>query len=205
VTRAVTLSTDDGVTIDAEASLVDGAVRGVVLCHPHPTYGGDMHAGVVETLFRELPGHGLSVLRFDFRGVGRSSGSFGGGVGEQRDVLAAVAWLARAVGAPVVTCGWSFGGDVSLAVGPPDLAGWCAVAPVLDVVPPGEMAAGRDPRPTLLLLAEHDQFRPPAEAEALVAGWQATETQILAGTDHFLWGRHDEIVEAVAGFSRSGS
>ena len=59
---------------------------GVVLCHPHPQYGGTMRSLVVSALFEALPVAGYSVLRFNFRGVERSTGEYGGGVREPADV-----------------------------------------------------------------------------------------------------------------------
>ncbi|MFQ5880446.1 MAG: alpha/beta hydrolase, partial [Dehalococcoidia bacterium] len=69
----------EGVLHRPEAS----PLAAVVVCHPHPLYGGDMDNQVVVSICRELAATGLTALRFNFRGVGASQGSFGGGVGEQ--------------------------------------------------------------------------------------------------------------------------
>lgn len=63
--------------------------RGVVIPHPHPLYGGDMFNSVVETLYHVYQENGYTTLRFNFRGIGKSQGSYGKGAGEQKDVLAA--------------------------------------------------------------------------------------------------------------------
>ena len=148
----------------------------VVLCHPHPQFGGNRQAGLVSHLFSALPAAGVRTLRFDFRGVGRSTGTHGGGGPERADVAAAVeAWAVGHRRGPLVTVGWSFGGDVSLATDHPLIDRWCAIAPPLHVIEPSTMAAATDPRPTLLCVPEHDEFRPPAEAAAIVADWAETD------------------------------
>ena len=68
--------------------------RGVVITHPHPLYGGDMHNNVVAAIERVYRQKSYTTLRFNFRGVGNSQGSYGNGVGEQEDVRAAISNLA---------------------------------------------------------------------------------------------------------------
>jgi alpha/beta superfamily hydrolase len=191
----VRITTSDGVSLDAElARPEDGDPKaGVVIAHPHPRHGGDMHVPLVAGLFERLPRSGVAALRFDFRGVGRSGGAHDDGVGERRDVEAAVAHLADVISGPVVAAGWSFGADVSLAVGTAAVAGWFAVAPTLRVVPLDELAAAGDARPTLLAIPQHDQFNPPDRARPIVDGWPSTRVEVVPGADHFLAGRIDRV------------
>src|SRR5207244_7576920 len=93
-----TLQTSDGVTLEARISGPTSPMGGVVICHPHPLYGGDMNNPVVTLAAEEAAAAGLCALRFNFRGVGRSSGSHDNGDAEQRDVEAAVAHLRAALG-----------------------------------------------------------------------------------------------------------
>jgi alpha/beta superfamily hydrolase len=67
--------------------------KGVVITHPHPLYGGDMHNNVVDTLARVYRQHGYTTLRFNFRGVGGSQGHYDEGEGEQEDIKAALDYL----------------------------------------------------------------------------------------------------------------
>lgn len=194
-----TLVTADGVRLEAELHVPEGATVVAVLAHPHPLYGGSMHDGVPDILFRALPGRGIGALRFNFRGVHGSGGVHDEGRGEQLDVAAAIA-EAAAGGQGVVLAGWSFGADVSLAVADPAVLGWCAIAPPLRIVAPTEMAAGSDPRPKLVLSPEHDQYRQPSAAAEVTAGWPNTEVRSVAGADHFLWGHGDVLTEAVVAF-----
>src|SRR5205814_6417393 len=102
------------------------------------------------------------------------------------------ALFAIAEGLPLVLAGYSFGADVSLAVADDRVTGWLAIAPVLRR--PSDLVAGADPRPKLLIVAEHDQFRPPDEARARVGDWTSTRVEVVAGADHFLVGRTDRVV-----------
>src|SRR4030042_6916089 len=95
----------------------DSPLPGVVLCHPHSLHGGSMQVPVIETTARELALRGMIALRFNFRGVGRSEGSFGDGVAEVADVKGAVDFL-RDRGDGETNClylmGYSFGAAVGL-------------------------------------------------------------------------------------------
>jgi alpha/beta superfamily hydrolase len=187
----LSLTTDDGVVLEAEMASATTPWAAAVLTHPHPQFGGSMRSIVPGTLFAELPAAGVSALRFNFRGVEGSQGAYDGGRGEQHDVVAAIEALSAEVGEalPLVLAGWSFGADVSLAVGHDRVAGWFAAAPPLRVVDPATMAAAGDPRPKLMAVPERDQFRPPAEASSIVASWPATRLAVVKGADHFFVGR----------------
>jgi pimeloyl-ACP methyl ester carboxylesterase len=96
-TNALRLLTNDGLSLEAEIRLPSNApsapdtVSGaVVLAHPHPQQGGSMASLVTSELFRLLPTRGLGVLRFNFRGVGSSEGSYGEGRAERADIEAAI-------------------------------------------------------------------------------------------------------------------
>ena len=93
----------------------------VVVCHPHPQGGGTMHNNVVYRVAKALGDAGATVLRFNFRGVGRSTGSYGGGIDEEEDARAALDFLEqRAPGVPLWMAGFSFGARVGLTVGAAD-------------------------------------------------------------------------------------
>jgi uncharacterized protein len=194
----VTLLTTDGVRLQGVVEAPVVARAAAVVAHPHPRYGGDQHNPVVLTLARALRALGCATLRFGFRGTGGSEGSHGGGAAERADVGAALDELAsRYPGMPLLLAGYSFGADVVLSVGHPDLAGWLVVAPPLAVFPPGELVAASDPRPVVVLVPEHDQFDPPREAAARTAGWVATELHTVAMADHFLAGAGDRLAVLV--------
>lgn len=210
--RPLRFRTADDVELEGELALPVGPADGVepvagavVLAHPHPLHGGSMHSLVTSELFRLLPRHGLPVLRFNFRGVGASGGEHGHGADERHDVQAAIDELARHTDAtPLLLCGWSFGADVSLSVTDPRLAGWVAIAPPLRFRPEADYdVVGADPRPKLLIVPEHDEFRSPASAAEATANWTATTLEVVPGADHFLVGRTDKAARLVTRFLAS--
>lgn len=198
----IVLRTDDGLALEAEWRDPIGPMRAVVvLCHPHPQYGGSMRSIVTSALFDGLPPRGFGCLRFNFRGVEGSEGEHAGGEEEQRDVVAAIDSAVAQSDAPLVVVGWSFGADVALTVREPRLVAWVGIAPPLRFRPAVDYeATGQDPRAKLLILAAHDEFRTPAEVEAEVADWQNTRVETIAGASHFFVGRTDRVVTVTADF-----
>jgi len=92
---------------------------GVVVTHPDPRLGGSFNNPVVTALVRQLAGAGYAALRFNFRGVGRSEGRFAEGIGERRDVLAAIKHLKSVLqvdARQLYLAGYSFGSAVALEV-----------------------------------------------------------------------------------------
>ena len=220
-------NSDDSNSDDSSSDGTGATV--VVLSHPHPLYGGDMWNPLVDHLFRALPASGIATLRYNFRGVGKSGGSHDDGKAEQLDAAAAFdaasRWAAERtapaaeatpiatptsevthggdIPAPqVVSAGWSFGGDVSLAADHDGLAAWIGIAAPLRIVNPAAMSVPTDPRPKLLLVPEHDQFRSPAEATDITQGWTNTQLEVIAGGDHFLMGHARTVAEHIATFAR---
>lgn len=198
--ETVTLTTIDGVPIAADiaTAAVDRSIRGgVVLAHPHPLYGGNRFNPVIDALFRALPEHGFHAVRFDFRGAGDSGGDHDDGDSERLDVAAAVDFLAP-FNDDIWSIGYSFGSIVAMNVVEPRVSGWIAVAPPLADGSP--VLAGRDPRPKLLLVPEHDQFCPTSSARERSREWPNNTIVEVAGTDHFLQGRLSSVVENAVGF-----
>lgn len=195
-----TFTTTDGISLEGEIEIPDRARAGLVICHPHPLHGGSMRSVVVGGLYEGLPARGVACLRFNFRGVEGSEGAHAGGEGERLDVEAALAHLRDALpeGTPVALAGWSFGADVALSVRGGH-AGWFLVAPPLKFADdPTESAA--DPRPKRLVLAQHDQYRDPAEVQAETATWTNAHAHIVGGADHYFIGRAEALMELATEF-----
>lgn len=142
---------------------------GAVFCHPHPLHGGTMHTKAVYRAAQALSIAGLRVLRFNFRGVGCSTGSFDDGIGELDDVRAAVDWLALGLpGKPLVAGGVSFGSLMALRFGvqDPRVVALVAVGAPIRVYDYSFLA--RTSKPVLVVQGEHDPFGSPSEVrEAL--------------------------------------
>src|SRR5262245_5368111 len=160
-----------------------------------------MHSLVIGELFRELPAHGVACLRFNFRGVEGSGGTWDEGRGERGDVAAAVDALAARAPAdqPLVLAGWSFGADMALSIDDPRVAGWIAIAPPLHFAADPD-AVGRDPRPKHRVPGERDQVCTPDAVRAATAAWEATTIEVVGGADHFFVGRTDRVVTAARDF-----
>jgi alpha/beta superfamily hydrolase len=200
--QTLTLATTDGVELEAQRAQPDGPSRAsAVLCHPHPQYGGTMRSIVIGALFDALPAVGVTCLRFNFRGVERSTGTHDEGRGELLDVRAAIddADAHRGPGEPLLLAGWSFGADMTLATHDPRLAGWLGIAPPLRFA--SDFAAvAQDARPKQLVLGQHDEFRDPASVVEATEGWNATDIDVISGASHFFVGRTDQVVVAARTF-----
>jgi alpha/beta superfamily hydrolase len=110
-TQRISLTGEAGV-IEALRDVPEGASRGVaVVAHPHPLFGGTMDNKVVQTLARAFVQCGWTVVRFNFRGVGASTGEHDAGQGEARDFLRVVEQVAP--GGPLALAGFSFGSFVT--------------------------------------------------------------------------------------------
>ncbi|MEW6440697.1 MAG: alpha/beta fold hydrolase [bacterium] len=173
------------------------AASGIVLCHPHPLYGGSMDNNVVSALFRAFTRAGYVTLAFNFRGVGGSEGRYEDGEGEAGDVEGAIRFLE---GLPWVRpeslglWGYSFGAWVGLRAAARGDRVRClgAVAP-----PTGlysfEFLAGCK-HPFYAISGNEDPFCPAASRDALLPLLEAVkEWRILQGVDHFFWGREEEM------------
>jgi len=204
-----TCTTADGLVLEAELGPADRgrgddggrrATAAVLLCHPHPQYGGTMRAGIIGSLFEALPHAGATVLRFNFRGVEGSEGTHDQGNAELLDVLAALDALVEEVdpALPVIVAGWSFGADMALATYDDRVAAWLAFAPPLRLA--DHQAVARDDRPKLLVLGQHDEFRDPADIVAETEHWQNTEVDVISGASHFFVGRYERVVELALDF-----
>jgi alpha/beta superfamily hydrolase len=176
---------------------------GAVVCHPHPLYGGSMENPVVLALVAGLRQAGLTTLRFNFRGVGRSTGEHGNGVAECEDLRAATSYLLESTSVErVVVAGYSFGAAVALTAGPtiPSASAVVAVAPPVSLAALGKIRDWSAAK--LILTGDRDPY---CETAALTQ-WLATVAEpkkhlLLTGADHFLAGFEDRIAESVARFS----
>ncbi|MFC7301060.1 alpha/beta hydrolase [Cognatiluteimonas weifangensis] len=158
-----------------------------VLCHPLPTEGGSMHNKVVTMAARALRELGLDTVRFNFRGVGASAGSFDHGDGESDDLRAVVAWArGRRPDAALWLAGFSFGAYVSLR-----LAAELQPAGLVSIAPPvgrsWDFAAIVPPAcPWLVVQGEADEIVDPQAVFAWVERLPAPPDLVrMPDTGHF--------------------
>jgi alpha/beta superfamily hydrolase len=190
-------------TLEGRAVLAPGAPRAAIVCHPHPQYGGDMDNSVVTAAVRGLAERGFATLRFNFRGVGGSEGSYDGGRGEIDDARAAVAWLReRAPQATICLGGYSFGSIVALLAGSDSIEVDRLFAIALPVSMFDAAAIVSSPKAKLFVAGDRDPFCPWAGLETLVERL-AGDNQLLrlAGADHFLFGHEEKVAEALTRFA----
>ena len=185
---------------------------GVVICHPHPQYGGEMTNNVVMAVSSSVVAYGMAALRFNFRGVGRSGGAYDNGIGEQDDALAALEALATGVVGDdlpdelrVGLAGYSFGGGVALgaARGALGLAALALISPAIgDDASPETLSALTMPK--LIATGEADNFATVERVRSLAATLPgATELYIAPQTDHFWWGEEMNLSRRVGEFLSS--
>lgn len=187
----------------------DGHFPGVVLCHPHPLYGGSMDNNVVQAVSSALLGRGMAAFVFNFRGVGASQGRFDNGRGEQEDVRAAIAWLSgqpEVDGERLGLAGYSFGASVALLAACADkrvMAVALVSLPLMDGVQVAQMANALSALtiPKLLVCGDED-FVVPLNALEQVSQKAAEpkEVRVVPGADHFWWGNEGAVAETVADF-----
>ena len=190
-------------TLEGRAVLPPGAPRAAIICHPHPQYGGDMDNSVVTAATQALAERGFATLRFNFRGVGESEGSYAGGRGEIDDARAAVAWLReRTPQAPLCLGGYSFGSIVALLAGhdSAEVERLFAIALPVSMFDAAPIVDSRKAK--LFVAGDRDPYCSWTVLEPLVARL-AGENQLvrLAGADHFLFGHEGEVAEAVTRFA----
>jgi uncharacterized protein len=172
---------------------------GLVICHPHPLHGGDMENSVVRALADAFTATGFAVLRFNFRGVGGSTGHYGEGIGEQEDIKGALTWLAAQ---PMIDAnrlflaGYSFGARVMLAVAAvdPRVHGFIAVAPPTFHGARPSLEAGRGPK--VFICGELDPYAAPEMLRIWVDRLpEPKRLVILPGTDHFFTGHERTLAQ----------
>jgi len=170
-----------------------------ICCHPHPLHGGSMQNKVVHILAKSFTELGAHVVRFNFRGVGQSTGAFAEGVGERDDLLAVVDWCQKNwPGAPIWLAGFSFGAYVAaMTHGQIEPQRLVLVAPPVDMYPEIKTIQIKTPG-WLLIQGGQDEI---VEANAVLAWAEqqtvAAETLFFAEAGHFFHGKLNLIKEGL--------
>ena len=198
------LDVRNGVQLEALLALPESPKAGLVICHPHPLYGGDMDNPVVVRVAEIAQGAGMATLRFNFRGVGASGGVHAGGAGEQDDAAAALAALDERLPAqsPIGLAGYSFGAWVAarVAAATPSLPAMALLAPPLGMYDLDFLS--RAPLHTLLIAGSRDQYCP-LEALERLGMRLGTRPEIIEEAEHFFFGKLFPLGEAVERWLRT--
>ena len=185
-----------------------GIFPAVIVCHPHPLDGGDMSNNVVFAICQALAQQSIAALRFNFRGVRNSGGTFGGGIGEQEDVRAA---LAFALPTPNIDqkriglAGYSFGTSVivPVAVGDERVKLLALVSPALS--DSGWEQLKGYTKPKFLIVGENDFVIPRQRFRQEIKDIpEPKQYQIISGADHSWRGFEEEVAQKVSQFFVAG-
>ncbi len=178
-----------------------GDLRGVaVVCHPHPQHGGTMDNKVVHTLARAFLTVDCASIRFNYRGVGKSEGSYADGRGEAEDAIAIAEWAKqRWPGRPLLMAGFSFGAMVAISV-----ESLIAPSALVVVAPPVRRLPSqlKQPQcPWLVIQGDEDDL---VDTDDVVDWFNSLdpgpELKVMAGAEHFFHGRLVELRENVVEF-----
>jgi len=198
------------ITLEGEWHLPagEGPFPGIVVCHPHPLYGGDMDNNVVVAICRELSRNSVAAFRFNFRGVGGSGGEYGGGVGEQGDVSAALDFVLATMAidaGKIGLAGYSFGGGVVLSVALQDeRVGLLAL--VSPMISDGNWEKLKEYRQgKLIIVGGADSFISAEQFQQRIDSIaDPKEYRVVSEADHSWWGHERELTQQVSGFFVSG-
>jgi hypothetical protein len=178
-----------------------------LVLHPHPQHGGTMNNKVVYNLYHSFVNRGFSTLRFNFRGVGRSQGSFDDGQGELSDAASALDWL-QTLNPNATDCwigGFSFGAWIAmqLLMRRPEISGFVSIAPPANMFDFSFLAPC--PSSGLILHGDADEVVPEA-AVAKLAGKLKTQKnisvdyEVIGNAGHFFTEQFDDLNERVGGY-----
>jgi alpha/beta superfamily hydrolase len=173
--------------------------NGVVITHPHPLYGGDMHNAVVDVVRRTCVRIGLTTLRFNFRGVGASEGRYDEGEGEQQDLIAALDFLKTQGIEAITLVGYSFGAWISarLHARRERLERLVMISPPVAFVSFDDIE--RLPALDLVITGDRDEIAPRRDVHRRLLRWNPEAVlEIIPGSDHFYGGYFTELEAVIA-------
>jgi alpha/beta superfamily hydrolase len=179
---------------------------GIVL-HPHPQFGGTMNHQIIYQCYYAFVHRGFSVLRFNFRGVGRSQGNFDHGQGELSDAAAALDW-AQSINPEARSCwitGFSFGAwiGMQLLMRRPEIEGFISIAPPANLYDFSFLAPC--PSSGLIIHGDKDAVVPHKDVTALVEKLKTQkgiviEQKVIPGANHFFDGKIEPLMASVGAY-----
>jgi alpha/beta superfamily hydrolase len=194
----------EGLLSIQEASSFKG---GVICCHPHPQYGGDMDHPVIMTAVEAAFQEGFSTIRFNFRGVGESGGAYGEGIGERKDVKAVANYLYSRLKnhhSPLILIGYSFGAWAGFPIAIEDerFVGMVAVAPPLEIYNFGFLKGCKKKK--LFIVGNRDIFCPLSRLEEWYKSLEEPKSlAMIPGADHFFLFHTQFLIPPLRGFFKS--
>ena len=205
MTEKTIMLTAGALKLEAMLNEIPGE-HGVVVTHPHPLYGGNMHNNVVSAIVQAYRQAGYSTLRFNFRGTGASEGEHENGIGEQQDVEAALAYLSNLGKRVIDLAGYSFGAWVNTLV----LANVDQINRLILVSPPMALLDFSNldciervrEKIGLIVVGDSDEIAgQPNVIDQKIKSWNpASVFRIIPGADHFYSGKTVELKANLANY-----
>jgi len=186
--------------IEGLLSIQEGQ-KGVVVTHPHSLYGGTMYNQVVETLVEVYQEKSFSTLRFNFRGVGGSEGSYDEGKGEQEDVRSALEYMHKRGKRDVGLAGYSFGAWVNAKMN--DTHSLCDR--IVMISPPVAFLdfsfLSFNPKIQLVIAGGRDDIAPADKITNVINTWNPkAHLEVVEGADHFYTGEISSLKSILSRF-----
>jgi alpha/beta superfamily hydrolase len=178
-----------------------------LILHSHPQYGGTMNNPLVYELYHRFHKLGCTVVRFNFRGVGRSQGAFDNGAGELSDAAAVLDWMSTLYPNPSFcwVVGISFGAwiGMQLLMRRPEVEGFISIAPPANLYDFSFLAPC--PSSGLIVHGEKDAVVPPKDVNTLVEKLKTQkgiviDQQVIPGANHFFDGKLEPLMETITAY-----
>lgn len=178
-----------------------------IVLHPHPLYGGTMNNKVVYRIFQAFMNNGFSVLRFNFRGVGKSMGTYDEGVGELSDAATALDWI-QGQNPEACTCwvsGFSFGAWIALQLlmRRPEIEGFVTASPPVNKYDFSFISPC--PATGLILQGDKDDIVQEKDVSRLVTklhqqNFTNVDYQMFTGADHYFRNQLDQFEQSISDY-----
>jgi alpha/beta superfamily hydrolase len=207
MTQPVTITSTDGLSLEAELDAVVEARGSLLLCHPHPRMGGTMNAPLLLAVRDEMVRRSWNVLRFNFRGIGSSEGHASTGIEEVADAEGGLGHLRKRFHAQPAIAGWSFGAAVAVrcAARNDDLLACVAIAPAVEEKP--DISAGLPPAhdlgisvPLLVVVGANDEEVDPNAVRRWASDLNRSTVEVVPAANHFFWARYERLSTMVGDF-----
>lgn len=167
--------------------------QGVIICHPHPLMGGSMYNNVIETIVRSFAAEDFTTIRFNFRGVGASTGSYDEGRGEVQDIISVYEYLKKEGLSQICFAGYSFGAWVGAKlleeqenifsyitfISPPNNHFPFNINKLKDII-------------NLIICGDADEYCQIKNIKSQLKDAK-TAVETISGADHFYWGKENEL------------
>lgn len=182
-----------GLQIEGLSYMQDGE-NGAVITHPHPLYGGNMHNAIVKAVSEVYQEKGFSTLRFNFRGVGASDGTYTDGEGECKDVKSAIDYMHKKGRVNIDLVGYSFGAWVNMKTTDIDFKHLRTVM----ISPPVSFLdfslISHNQKIDVIITGQMDDIAPPYKIKDLILSWNPNaHFFIIKGADHFYSFKTEEL------------